>query len=351
MSSRQIIKIAGLRVAKSLGLFALARRATADCARILCYHGTWRAGGPFEGDAMFIRPSTFARRLELLKELGYCVVSLDEIADDHAQHKPRSGPLVAITIDDGWHGTYADMLPHLKRMKMPATLYCDTANLEMGAPMAHVMADYICRLANRSGDEEELTADWHAAKDLSQPMSARLAAVRRLAQRLGLDIEPLLASQTFNYMSPGHLADAAAQGLDVQLHTHNHTLHDMSAEAIAHEVELNRDSLARHLTCPPERFRHFCYPSGRVKPEAAKRLADLGLRTSTTLECRIASRSDHPHLLPRLIDGDNISEIEFEAELSGFMSLLWRVLRRTRDGGAEVYVGDSAGLLAAPATR
>ncbi len=240
----KVAKLAVLRVSKTLGLFALARRLTADSPRILCYHGTWRAGGDFPGDAMFIRPETFKRRLELLRRLGYHVVSLDELAERYAQGKPQEGPLVAITIDDGWHGTYADMLPQLKRLGMPATLYCDTANLETGSPIANVVVDYVCRLAGRSPDSPELAEDWKSAKDVSQPMSVRLGAARRVAQTIGLDIEPLLASGTFNYMSPEHLADAAAQGLDVQLHTHNHTLHDMSADAIAHEVQLNRE-----LTC------------------------------------------------------------------------------------------------------
>ncbi len=75
-----------------------------------------------------------------------------------------------------------------------------------------------------------------------------------------------------------------------------------------------------------------------MKPEAAQRLAALGLHTSTTLECRIVSRRDDPHLLPRLIDGDNISEIEFEAEISGFLSMLWRLVRRNRDGSKVAYI-------------
>ncbi|MDX2158561.1 MAG: polysaccharide deacetylase family protein [Hyphomicrobiaceae bacterium] len=315
-------KLRLLQLARSMGLFAVARRLTSRHVRILCYHGTWRAGGSFSGDCMFIRPETFARRLELLDARGYRVVTLDEALEIKAGSIVPDRPCVAITIDDGWYGTFADMLPALRRHGMPATLYCDTANLESGLPMAHVMAWYMGSLAGREPDTPQLRQLLQDAKDLARPMSQRLAALHALATGLDLDLEALLATRTFSYMTPAELARAAATGLAVELHTHNHSLHDMGHEAIRQEIALNRAALGRLLGRPPESFRHFCYPSGRASPEAAAILSTLGLDTATTLEARTAESGDDPWLLPRLIDGDNISEIEFEAEMSGFTSLV-----------------------------
>ena len=145
-------KLALLHAARALGAFALTRRATRRAVRILCYHGTWRVPasvtGGFLGDGMFMQPETFASRLAFLRGRGYAVVTLDQ-AIAGLRGEIRLPPnAVAITIDDGWYGTYADMLPALERFSMPATLYCDTAQLQSGLPVAHVMARWIAPFAS-----------------------------------------------------------------------------------------------------------------------------------------------------------------------------------------------------------
>jgi peptidoglycan/xylan/chitin deacetylase (PgdA/CDA1 family) len=326
-----------LRYAKRMGVFEWAARASIGDVRILCYHGTWRVGGPFPGDAMFIRLETFARRLELIRAMGYKVVSLDEAAAILRGDEVTKQPAVVITIDDGWYGTLADMLPALERHAMPATLYCDTHNLEQGLPIAHVLAQYLPIIAGRDATGPQFAPLWRGAMDLTRPMAERLESAKRLARALDVDLEPLLATRTFSYMTPQELAEAARRGLDIELHTHHHTLSDMSRKAISKEIALNRDALGQMLARPQASFRHFCYPSGRHLVETADVLADLGIATATTVECRLARAGDNPRLLPRIIDGGHISEIEFEAELSGFVPLVLGALRlRRRQTQSEV---------------
>ncbi len=314
--------------AKAAGLFGIARRRSAKAVRILCYHGVWLAEDGFAGDSMFMQAATFRRRLAIIRREGYPVVSLS----DAVRALRGEGPVlpqaaVVITIDDGWWSTFAAMLPALADHAMPATLYCDTAQLQGGKPIAHVMARYLDAVANAKPrniliDATAVANARRDARDLTRPMADRMAAARRLAAALKIDIEPYLKVRAFDYMTPDELAAAVREGLDVQLHTHTHSIGDMSPTVIAREIGANRQALSDMLGKPAAHFTDFCYPSGVATPAAAAALAGLGLTSSTTTQQGLAWPGMPMHLLPRLLDGENLSEIEFEAELSGFGDML-----------------------------
>ena len=122
---KQVIRLAVLGIARSLGLFALARRATANDLRILCYHGAALDDEEQFHPALFISGATFERRMRHLQQAGYPVLPLDE-----AIQRLRDGTLpsgaTAITIDDGWYGTFRIMQPILRACGFPATLYAAT---------------------------------------------------------------------------------------------------------------------------------------------------------------------------------------------------------------------------------
>jgi peptidoglycan/xylan/chitin deacetylase (PgdA/CDA1 family) len=163
-------------------------------------------------------------------------------------------------------------------------------------------------------------------------MTERLQATHALAAAIDIDLKPYLQSRAFDYMTPNELAVAAHEGLDVQLHTHRHTLGDMSAPVIAAEIADNRRALSDILNRSAAAFTEFCYPSGVATPAAAETLAELGLGSSTTTRQGLAWPGMQMHLLPRLLDGENLSEIEFEAELAGFADWL-RAGRHTLERG------------------
>jgi peptidoglycan/xylan/chitin deacetylase (PgdA/CDA1 family) len=272
---------------------------------------------------MFMRAETFRRRLDIIRREGYPVLPLADAVRALNGEGPSLPPAaVVITIDDGWWSTYTDMLPQLAAHGMPATLYCDTAQLQGRLPIAHVMARYFELLPKRTGaaggDEAAIVDARRGARDLKRSMAERLDAARTLATALGIDVQPYLQARAFDYMTPDELAAAAREGLDVQLHTHRHTLGDMSAAVIADEIGSNRRALSDILGRAPAAFTEFCYPSGVATPAAADTLARLGLGSSTTTRQGLAWPGMPMHLLPRLLDGENLSEIEFEAELSGF---------------------------------
>lgn len=329
-SARKRLKIACLHVAKTLGLFALARRATGSGVRILAYHGIWLADDGFAGDAMFMRASTFKARLDCLLALGYPVISLDDAVDALSGKRAIAPASVVITMDDGWFGSYAEMMPVLLERGMPATLYCDTKHVLVACPIAHVMASYCRKLTpmERIGESEE--ALYRDATDVSRPISARLVSTKAFCRAVSVDPDDHIRCRTFDYMTASELRDVGRYGVRIELHTHKHNLGDFSNSSVREEIDLNRHHLATLLDTEPESFKHFCYPSGLSSPDVAAALDVMGIASSTTTTPGLAFRSAHRQMLPRFLDGDHVTMIEFEAEMSGFSDLVMRLLRRVR---------------------
>lgn len=333
-----------LTVARALGLFRLARLLTARGVRILCYHGAWLETDGFAGDSMFIRPSTFERRLDALDALGYKVVSLADAVAGLQGRSPLPAASVVITIDDGWLSTLQAMVPALESRGLPATLYCDTGQLIDGKPIANMMALHFWGRIADAQKSPAAQAAFRRAMDFSTPMDQRMRGAQDLADVLGIDLARYVQNRRFHYMTAEQLREAAARGLDIQLHTHSHSLHDFSPDAIASEIDANRRALAHLLGKPPARFEHFCYPSGKFDEASGEVLGSIGVASATTLVTGLAFPGANIHLLPRVTDGEQLTDLMFEAELSGFSHLvrsarqrverLGRALRSTPAHGA-----------------
>lgn len=325
---RRLVRHSLLRVARGAGLFRLARYSTRRAVRILCYHGVWLGDQRFAGDAMFMRPETFRQRLNILRRLGYPVVSLSEAVDGLQGRSELPDNAIAITIDDGWYGTYAHMAPALREFGYAATLYCDTAHVATTQPIAHVLAAYLPVIASSRGDAvaAHARAVIEKAGDRSRPMSERMAFAAEAAELLDIDLKSLIDNRAFSYMSAEELKTAFDGGLSVELHTHNHTMHDGSTEAVLQEIIENQRTLADWLDAPPEGFRHFCYPSGIMSKGAISAFLQRAIMSATTTQQGLAWPMADQYQLPRLMDNGALSDIEFEAEVSGFLELLRRVL-------------------------
>ncbi len=138
---------------------------------------------------------------------------------------------------------------------------------------------------------------------------------------IGLDVDALIASGAFSLMDPTALQRASRSGIDVQLHTHNHTMHRMDPALVAQEIDLNRHALAQMLAVEPAAFRQLCYPSGEHDASVFGVLQRCNVQTATTTEFGLAGADDPLLALPRILDGELLSDIQFEARLSGFWSI------------------------------
>jgi peptidoglycan/xylan/chitin deacetylase (PgdA/CDA1 family) len=163
----------------------------------------------------------------------------------------------------------------------------------------------------------------HGEADLDEPGRNLLA--QRLGERLGVDYASLVANRAFTLMTPEEIRELDGAGIDIQLHTHRHVLPEDEA-LVEREIGQNREFL-EPLTSAP--LRHFCYPSGIWSRAHWPWLHDRGVVTATTCD-RGLNDSTTPRLgLKRFLDGEDISQIQFEAELSGLTEIL-RSVRRLR---------------------
>lgn len=334
-----------LHAARLLGLFALCRWLTSGQQRILCYHGIWTGPPPHYGDCLFMSPARFARRMAWLKARGYGVITLDEACDRlrHGSVRPRD---IVITIDDAWAGIVDHMLPVLRRHGMPATLYVTTYYVMAQRPVLNVLIGYLVERARRRPDAATLGADADlpsqqlaalltAGIDALPDLPARWAEASRLAELFGVDLDRLQSHGAFMLMSPRQIRAASDDGVDIQLHTHTHRLHDFGAEAVQRELSLNRQHLATMLQKPAAALRHFCYPSGDYDPRVFPVLRAAGIASATTTEGGLNGPDTEPLALRRILDCESMADIDLEARLSGFWSVASQLRRRFALGRAD----------------
>lgn len=321
---------------KAAGLFRLSRLITRNRLRLLAYHGTELNDESSFSDELFIRTSTLRRRIAMLQDGRYPVLPLGEAVD---RLKDGSMPAcaVAITIDDGFHSTAEAMLPLLKSAALPATVYVTTYYSERDAPVFRLAMRYCFWRSSAKGLNlsnlgfqlsGEVSFDsagqkndtlWELINFGEQHLTEvqRNSLLRLCASELGVDLDAVIQRRSLHLMSPEELR-AVAGDLDIQLHTHRHRLPE-DALAARGEIEENRKSLAKVVG---GELVHFCYPSGYWTEAFFPFLKAAGIKTATTCEVGLNDRSTHPYALNRFLDSERISDLEFEAELTGFAELL-----------------------------
>ena len=343
---KKAIQIVVLQTAKWAGLFALARYLTARDLRILCYHGAAVRDEHEFRPKLFMTKTTFAARMTHLARRRYPVITLDQAVKGL---KSGDWPRLAtvITIDDGWFGTYQIMGPTLHRHGYPATLYVATYYLEKQVQVFNVAVDYVLwRASEKMLDLSLVVPSSECKYRLSVPeqrqeardrllqiadklgsAADRQELLRRLCGVLGVDSVALEKERVCSFMNHEEAQALEVLGIDVQLHTHRHRFPADNYEAAKEEIDLNRAVLATLGTKPRQ---HFCYPSGEYEKKQLSWLGDLGIASATTVKPGFTMPGSSPHELRRFLDGEHISPIEFEAEMSGLLELVRRLRSRAR---------------------
>lgn len=323
-----------LLLAKYTGIFALSRLLTARKLRIIAWHGVWLGESHF-GNFLFMSKKKFARRLELLEKWGYPVISLSEALAGR-QAATLSGLSTAITIDDGWCGTYQIMLPELERHNFPATVYLTTYYCVNQTPVIDVAMAYCFSSVDVAqcpqlhipsfnygplpiNSPEQLQEALAVAIELGALLdndSQRQNFLRAICDQMALDYSKMVAERWFHLMSPAEVKDAARRGIRFELHTHRHRTQHGGKECLGTEIAVNRSIIEKLAGQHPN---HFCYPSGVFSTDNWATLRQLKLQSATTTRVGLVDRQCLNYALPRILDGEGVSELKFEAEMSGFM--------------------------------
>jgi hypothetical protein len=155
---------------------------------------------------------------------------------------------------------------------------------------------------------------------------ARLSVIRGIASALKVDVDVVIRGRYFDLCNLEEIKEMHDEGVDIQLHTHRHTLPEDKGEAIR-EIMDNKQvlepALGRTLT-------HFCYPSGEWTMAHWPALDACGIQSSTTCDPGLVSAGTHRFALNRILDSQEMSEIEFEAAVSGVKTLLTMLKERVR---------------------
>lgn len=327
-------KIAVFRAARETGLFRILLGSRWRRARlcILCYHGISIADEHQWNGRLYLSQERFRERLEMLEMLRCRVLPLDE-----ALRRLKDGDLpprsVAITFDDGFHDYMARAHPVLAQFGYPSTVYLTTYYSEHNVPVFRLMCSYLLWRARglnaevkaftgraivvRTGSAEDcdstLTLIDEDAAAAASDARAKQRFVEELAAALNVDLAAISAQRILHLLTPDEARLLAAAGVDIQLHTHRHRTPQDEA-LFRREIIDNRTSIE---AATGRTATHFCYPSGVHREEFLPWLRGLGVASATTCEPGLCTAATEPLLLPRYLDQQPFSRLEFESWVSG----------------------------------
>jgi len=338
-------KQATLRSLKTSGLSTLVQNSRWRRQRllILAYHGVSIDDEHLWNGSMYLSRPLFRARLETIAKSGCAVLPFAEaLTRLYANDLPERS--VAITFDDGNFDFQQNAFPLLKEFGFPATLYLTTFYSQYNKPIFGIFCEYLLwkgrgatlDLKKLTGGDLKLELSSAAARETafreiaafvtSQRLSAeeKTALAEELTLQLQLDWETLTEKRIMHLLRPEEAKQLAADGIDIQLHTHRHRT-PLDRQLFLREIEDNRKSIQSMTGILPS---HFCYPSGVHDQRFLPWLRDARIISATTCNAGFASRRSNPLLLPRFLDNTALSPIEFESWLTGVSAALPR--RRER---------------------
>lgn len=334
---RKTIKLIFLYFSKWIGLFRICAYLTRHGLRILCYH-SFSAGNEIRWlPQLFIRPDTFRNRLDLLEKEGFPVLKLDQAIKLLSEKKLPPAATV-ITIDDGWFSIKSYAHDILSEKSYPYTIYLTSYFSLKETPIFNLVVQYMFwktqkdRIdlerfalplsgtvmlsdANTSGQVMRQIIDHGHSLSNNQE---RCALAKRLGECLGVNYFEIKETRILNLLTASEIQELAAAGVDFQLHTHRHRWPLDERDAIQELID-NR-SFLEPLTGTSSQ--HFCYPSGFWEPEQLPYLDAAGIKSATTCDPGLNYHWTPALLLGRFLDSESVHQIEFEAEMFGYLELL-----------------------------
>ena len=312
---------------------------------ILCYHGISKYDEHQWSD-LYISPEMFRHRLELLVRFRCNILSLSQ-----AVLQLRNGTLpdraVVLTFDDGFHDFSTVAFPIVQSFGFPVTLYLTTYYVEFNRPVFDPMCGYLLWKGREKRQLEwpevfgspvsvldEESREGAGAKIQNFAKTKKLSGrekdliLSELATRLDIDYEGLCRKRIMHLINPAEARELAAQGVDIQYHTHRHREY-RTRERMFSELHDNQRRIVAFTSSEP---RHFCYTGGFYLPQHPKFLKEYGMLTATTCRPGLCTGSSDQMTLPRLVDTAALSELEFRAWLAGTASLLPRRPHQMSEG-------------------
>lgn len=333
------LKLGTLNALRGLGAFLIIANSRWRQQRllILCHHGTSIDDEHFWRPSLYIAPQKLEQHFSILKTGRYAVLPLCE-----GLQRLRAGTLpprsVAITFDDGTYDFYRQAFPLLQTYGFPATVYLTTYYTSCELPVFNLICSYMLwkrrgrlisdgaevglkaamDLRTESGRHRVVRALIELAEREDMTGTQKDAMAARLAGFLGIDFGDLKARRILQLMNAAEVRTIAQRGVDIQLHTHRHRTPE-SEELFRREIRENRARVRDLAQNDPA---HFCYPGGVYNPAFLTWLREENIISATTCDAGLATRDGESLLLPRFVDNQNRTDVEFESWLCGVGELL-----------------------------
>lgn len=330
-------------ILRLVGAFAFAQRLTRRKLRILCYHGFSISDEHLTAPYVFMQTQTFERRMRILRKRRLPVISLEDAVERLRVGRIANGETV-ITLDDGWASNLL-VTPLLRSLNYPACIYVTTEHLSARTDAFNVIVGQMILRSNKPSVElhgihpfldgqYEISRSPTAAASVLIERAAKIGSLEErqqllepIAVALGINYSEFVEKRRFQFLTGEEIKALAASGVSIQLHTHTHNLPGDDFNAVTQEILQNQESI-KALT--GLEARHFCYPSGKYSNIHVNWLSRLGIVSGTTCDPGFNNATTTPLLLKRYLDSENVSDIEFEAEVSGVRELLRGARSRLR---------------------
>ncbi len=327
------IKIIILFVIKLLGGFWLARKLNKGNTCVLCYHGFSYYDEHLFRPKLFMRPKSFAKRMAWLKSSGYQIVSLQQAIKRDDENTNN----VVITIDDGWASTYELGKPSILLNKLPTMLYVTSYYINKQGVVINVALAYILwksigkklRFKNESlGVDQYYLIKTNNIEAITNSIRDSISQLYDIAERQAIVLEVAEQLQVplyyegkllFRMLNEYELLELAQDQVNIQLHTHHHCS-PQDELLFNKEIQQNKDYILSIMA--NAQLDHFCYPSGECYQKQSNWLESCGVHSATTVTAGLLTAETDLLHIPRFLDGEDVHQLEFEAELCGLAELL-----------------------------
>lgn len=328
--SNQLARNAVYRLAAWEPLFRpVLKRKLCNKAVILMYHELADDGDDVEAWTV-VKRGDFVRQMDYLRA-SFDIVSLSHAITRMTQPAREDKPMAVITFDDGDRGNRHILLPIIRKMNLPVTVYIATRQVQDQNPY------WFDRLINVLQTDEVITIshpgmladtyvinetrgaqNWSRIEQLLLVLKKMEPAKREHAVDIIVESTAQQASRPYR-IAPLAISDIKALAecslVTIGAHSHCHNiLTQLDRDAILESTARSKQLLE---SWTGQTISYFAYPNGDFNEEVMAAVAAAGFDTAVTTLPRHWDRNDNLLALPRVGIGRYDSLDVFKVKLLG----------------------------------
>ena len=332
----------------TMGVLALFQRMNIHNFSILMYHGIRKDSDKkhlSEYSELNVPMQAFTEQMKYIQK-KYHVLSMSEIVHHIQADEPFAPHSLAITFDDGYLNNYLYAYPICKKLNIPFTIYVATnfinnqdllwtdrlllafSNTKQTQLSINIKGDDYSYVLQNPRDKDQAHLD--LLQKLKQLNTMKIhETLNEVEARL--DIQPEhMDTSPLRPCSWKELYEMANSGLvEIGAHTAgHHILTQLSETECKNELNTSKEQVEKNLK---RQCNHFAYPNGRTgdfNSYTEKWIKEAGFSSAVTTVEGFNNHTSNPLVLNRLGIYGHYSHSEFVSMISGFHSLLAKILYR-----------------------